>query len=635
MKKALIFVAIFNLTTVTFLSFGQQPNLWLEGNVTTNTTLDDGFEDVSLPPFTSGGNASWSVQSVEAYAGTYAAQSGTISDTQSTYIRYITSVIEPSTLSFAVKVSSEEYFDFLSFEINGNELLSVSGEIDWQVYNYDLPLGTDTLTWTYSKDINTSSGSDASWLDSITIKYISGQVLQISDGLQAAGKLLISDSNGKASWASPDKIFDYNSLPLVLHKDMPFGAYGPEDYAPLIVENKLGAGIRIRQAAVGIRVDSTSGSGFLSFSAGADGFSSYGAVGDGFSSSNAGVDGFYSSNAGAYGFYSYNTGVDGFYSYGAVGDGFSSSNAGAYGFYSYNAGGNGFVSYNDGFDGFSSESAGDDGFYSLDAGDDGFQSSNAGADGFTSLDAVGDGFNSYDAGADGFYSSNAGDDGFHSAIAVKYGFISVNAGSDGFYSFGNTGDEGYFSGTVTVTGNVSKGGGSFKIDHPLDPENKFLYHSFVESPDMMNIYNGNVALDENGEATVTMPDWFDALNMEFRYQLTSIGAPGPNLYIAQKMEGNAFRVAGGQPGSEVSWQVTGIRQDRYANQNRIEVEVEKPVEFKGYYLHPEAYDMPFEKGFDFVKNDYKTLAEFQEKGKRDQSKEEVKKEEHRQKNKSK
>ena len=64
---------------------------------------------------------------------------------------------------------------------------------------------------------------------------------------------------------------------------------------------------------------------------------------------------------------------------------------------------------------------------------------------------------------------------------------------------------GYFNGNVNVTGTLSKGGGSFKIDHPLDPTNKNLYHSFVESPDMMNIYNGNVITDASGYATVTMP----------------------------------------------------------------------------------------------------------------------------------
>jgi hypothetical protein len=131
---------------------------------------------------------------------------------------------------------------------------------------------------------------------------------------------------------------------------------------------------------------------------------------------------------------------------------------------------------------------------------------------------------------------------------------------------------GQFLGNVSVSGTLTKGGGAFQIDHPLDPDNKYLLHSFVESPDMMNIYNGNVTLDAQGSATVTMPEWFEALNRDFRYQLTAVGAPGPNLYVSQKIAGNTFAIAGGTPGGEVSWQVTGVRQDAWANANRIPVE---------------------------------------------------------------
>ncbi len=143
----------------------------------------------------------------------------------------------------------------------------------------------------------------------------------------------------------------------------------------------------------------------------------------------------------------------------------------------------------------------------------------------------------------------------------------------------------FLQGKVSITGNLSKSSGSFKIDHPLDPENKYLYHSFVESPDMMNVYNGNVILDDNGEAWVYLPDYFQALNKDFRYQLTCIGGFAP-VYIAQKIEYNAFRIAGGTPGLEVSWQVTGVRQDAYANAHRILVEEMKPVNERGYFLHP-------------------------------------------------
>jgi hypothetical protein len=168
----------------------------------------------------------------------------------------------------------------------------------------------------------------------------------------------------------------------------------------------------------------------------------------------------------------------------------------------------------------------------------------------------------------------------------------------GVYGWASAYDAGRFNGNVTVIGNLSKGSGSFKIDHPLDPENKYLYHSFVESPDMMNVYNGNILLDANGTAIVRLPDYFEALNRDFRYQLTAIGAPGPNLYVAQKISGNQFAIAGGEPGMEVSWQVTGIRKDPYAEQNRIQVEVEKEDYNKGLYIYPKEYGFGDEKSIE-------------------------------------
>ena len=152
-------------------------------------------------------------------------------------------------------------------------------------------------------------------------------------------------------------------------------------------------------------------------------------------------------------------------------------------------------------------------------------------------------------------------------------------------------------GNWNVTGNLSKAGGSFKIDHPLDPENQYLYHSFVESPDMLNIYNGNVTLDARGEATVELPDYFEALNRDFRYQLTPIGAAF-TPYVLAKVRGNQFRIAG-QPGAEVSWQVTGIRHDKWANENRIPVAQAKEPANRGRYLHPAAFGQPAERGIGY------------------------------------
>jgi hypothetical protein len=147
---------------------------------------------------------------------------------------------------------------------------------------------------------------------------------------------------------------------------------------------------------------------------------------------------------------------------------------------------------------------------------------------------------------------------------------------------------GLFSGNVYVDGNLAKAGGSFLIDHPTDPANKYLYHSFVESPDMMNIYNGNVVTDGSGMATVTMPDWFEALNRDFRYQLTVIGQFAQAI-VASEMANRSFAVKTDKPNVKVSWQVTGIRQDAWANAHRIPLEVQKATIDQGHYLHPELF----------------------------------------------
>ena len=109
---------------------------------------------------------------------------------------------------------------------------------------------------------------------------------------------------------------------------------------------------------------------------------------------------------------------------------------------------------------------------------------------------------------------------------------------------------------------------------------------------MKNVYDGVALLDGNGEAWVELPEWFETLNRDFRYQLTPIGEPAPSLYVAQEIMGNRFQIAGGNPGMKVSWQITGIRQDPYAEEHRVLVEEEKSPRERGRYVNPEVYGMP-------------------------------------------
>jgi len=149
-------------------------------------------------------------------------------------------------------------------------------------------------------------------------------------------------------------------------------------------------------------------------------------------------------------------------------------------------------------------------------------------------------------------------------------------------------------GKVRVVGNLEKAGGGFKIDHPRDPADMYLNHSFVESSEMKNVYDGVERLDDDGAAWVELPEWFEALNKDFRYQLTAIGEAAPEMHVAEEISDNRFRIAGGKAGMKVCWQVSGIRSDPWAEANPMVVEENKPEEERGRYIQPDLYGAPEE-----------------------------------------
>ena len=155
------------------------------------------------------------------------------------------------------------------------------------------------------------------------------------------------------------------------------------------------------------------------------------------------------------------------------------------------------------------------------------------------------------------------------------------------------------SGNLTVSGAIIAGVKDSRIDHPLDPSGKYLNHTSIESSEMLNLYTGNAVLGADGSAAVSLPDWFTLLNDDFRYQLTPIGGFA-QLYIAEEITGNQFRIAGGRAGMKVSWQVTGVRHDAYAKAHPLVVESDKQGEERGHYLHPDAFGQPLEMGITAV-----------------------------------
>ena len=164
------------------------------------------------------------------------------------------------------------------------------------------------------------------------------------------------------------------------------------------------------------------------------------------------------------------------------------------------------------------------------------------------------------------------------------------------------------TGSAAVTGTLSGGAGASRIDHPLDPANQTLQHAFVESPEMTSVYHGTAVLDAQGQVTVALPSYAEALGRDFRYQLTPVGAPMPNLHIAEEVMGNRFAVSGGVPSGRVSWQVTAIRQDAWAERNRLAVEIEKTGDARGRYLHPAAFGEPMSRAVGALDTDGPSLS---------------------------
>ena len=93
---------------------------------------------------------------------------------------------------------------------------------------------------------------------------------------------------------------------------------------------------------------------------------------------------------------------------------------------------------------------------------------------------------------------------------------------------------------------------------------------------------------------ISLPEWFESLNRDFRYQLTVLGQFAQAI-VSGKVSNHQFTIKTDKPNVEVSWQVTGVRQDVWANAHRIPVEVQKAEKDRGMYLHPELFGQSMDK----------------------------------------
>jgi hypothetical protein len=206
-----------------------------------------------------------------------------------------------------------------------------------------------------------------------------------------------------------------------------------------------------------------------------------------------------------------------------------------------------------------------------------------------------------------------------------YGYAGAATGTIyGVFGYASTAAGGY---AVYASGDMGASGTKpFRIDHPDDPENKYLLHYAAESPEVINFYSGKATLDGAGETVVELPHYFAKINKDPRYTLTAVGAAMPMLHVAEEIDEAAlsagakagpgeaalacsFRIAGGKPGAKVSWEVKAVRNDLWVQKRGTPVEVEKQDLEKGTYQHPELYDQPPEKGMNYEAEHERTSPE--------------------------
>jgi hypothetical protein len=195
------------------------------------------------------------------------------------------------------------------------------------------------------------------------------------------------------------------------------------------------------------------------------------------------------------------------------------------------------------------------------------------------------------SGDGGLFSGQVGVQGNGTQDGVRG--ISSGAGYSGIYGQNSSGNyAGYFDGNVQINGNLNvTGTKNFQIDDPLDPAHKLLVHAAVEAPQPTDVYSGNVQTDSRGIAIVRLPAYFDALNRNFRYQLTVIGA-FTQAIVWRTVHDNRFAIRTKAPHVLVSWQVTGDRSDPSMRDHPFQTVVAKPASEQGRYLDPTAYGQP-------------------------------------------
>jgi hypothetical protein len=148
--------------------------------------------------------------------------------------------------------------------------------------------------------------------------------------------------------------------------------------------------------------------------------------------------------------------------------------------------------------------------------------------------------------------------------------------------------------SCSVIGALSKGSGSFKIDHPLKPNTHHLVHSFIEGPQADLIYRGKATL-VNGRAEVNIDTVAGMTEGTFVALCREVQCFTSNESdwdaVRGSVSGNKLTIECQSQSSSaiISWLVIGERQDKHMydtewtdENGKVIVEPEKvnPVESK-------------------------------------------------------
>ncbi|KWW31680.1 MAG: lysine-specific cysteine proteinase Kgp [bacterium P3] len=152
-------------------------------------------------------NRPWVIDTEVAYEGTCSVRSARSMNNLSSSTMSFTYTAEfADSIRFHAKVSSESNGDWFVFSIDGQQMLTLSGEVAWTRYAFPISAGSHTFTFSYQKNWFRSSGDDAVWVDNIVLPapirpvvYLSDTVCQNS-AYTFGGRTLSTDAVGASVW---------------------------------------------------------------------------------------------------------------------------------------------------------------------------------------------------------------------------------------------------------------------------------------------------------------------------------------------------------------------------------------------------------------------------------------------------